>query len=135
MIAAAVATAVALFPSWLRDTSPVETRHYADWSVAPTSQDDAAAARPSWAPADATDIDLSYRVRNVPGWDVAMTSEQGLDPSSCTRVTTGGRTFALGADFMPPVFPRQAWTCGDGRIVWQDGDHVYGATPDVPVER
>lgn len=135
VLVAAVVVVVLLFPSWLRDTSPVESRQLASWADASNREEDAATSRPGWAPDDATDIELRYRVRNVPGWDVAMTSAQGLDTDACTRIDTDGLSIALPADFMPEVFPREAWTCGDGRVVWQDGDRVYGATPDRPVAR
>jgi hypothetical protein len=128
LVALAVA-AVLAFPAFITAASPVEERHYATWADAPSAQEDLAAARPAWAPADATDIDMQYRVRrDAPGWNVAMTVPNGFDPSGCTAVRLEDASPALDSSFMPHRLPDHGWTCGDGRAVWTDGHRLYGAT-------
>ena len=133
LVALAVA-AVLAFPALITAASPVEERHYARWADAPSAQEDLAAARPAWAPADATDIDLQYRVRrDAPGWNVAMTVSDVFDPSGCTAVRLEDASPALDSSFMPDRVPDEVWTCGDGRAVWTDGDRLYGATTATPL--
>lgn len=133
LVALAVA-AVLAFPAFITAASPVEERHYATWADAPSAQEDRAAARPTWAPADATDIDLQYRVRrDAPGWNVAMTAPGGPDTGGCTAVPVEHAAPALDSSFMPDRLPDEVWTCGDGRAVWTEGDRLYGATPGTPL--
>jgi hypothetical protein len=128
VLVACTGAAVVAIPALITAASPVEERHYASWAEAPSEQQDPAAARPTWAPEDATEIDMAFRVRrDAPGWNVAMTAPDGFDTSACTEVPVGGGAPALDSAFMPDRVPQRVWTCGDGRAVWADGDRLYGA--------
>jgi hypothetical protein len=120
-------------PFLLSQTSPVEHRGYASWSEAPTVAEDAAAARPAWAPDDATDIELEYKVRNVPGYTLSMVSETGLDLSSCVRLPDSAGGPAMPSELLPTTLPDRPWHCGDGRAVWQADGTIWSWSTKEPV--
>lgn len=124
-VVAVGAVATIAGPALLAVTSPVEKRHYDSWAAAPSRDQDAAAAQPDWAPADARDIEMEYRVRNVPGYTLAMTSVSGVDLAACHRLSNAHGGPAMESTLLPGSLPDRPWTCGDGRAVWQDGDRIW----------
>jgi hypothetical protein len=127
------AVGVIVGPALLAQTSPVEAKHYASWDDAPSREDDPPASRPDWAPADAHGIELEYRVRNVPGYTLSMLSATGVDFSACTRLHDDHGGAAMASHLLPSTMPDRPWTCGDGRAVWQDGDHVWAWSTNKPI--
>jgi len=121
-------------PVLLAQTSPVERKHYTSWVEAPSREEDGPAAKPDWAPTDGRDIDLEYRVRNVAGYTIAMTSATGVDLASCTRLADDHGGAAMASDLLPATMPDRPWTCGDGRAVWQDGDRVWAWSTSTSIE-
>ena len=136
-IAAVVAVGIAAYimmPTFLAASSPVERRSYDSWSDAPSRSQDPAAARPTWAPADATDIRLEYRVRNVPGYALSMRTADGLEPTACVRLDDAHGGPAMYSELLPDDLPDRPYTCGDGHAVWFDAGHVYAWSTVEPID-
>lgn len=119
--------------------SDTEKATLARWSERPTWKENTKAkidtTRPIWAPADAHDISLQYRIGYQDQIAVVMRSATGLDLSGCRQLPAGTDVdpAVMESPYLPSPMPKRVWTCGDGRAVWQHGGLVYGWSTQWPL--